>query len=49
MPKVETDRIVKAATEARAGVTGQPMRYVPGFGVGGVIALFAASYLYYFV
>jgi hypothetical protein len=49
MAKREDGRIVETTTEARAAVTGQGARYVLIFGTGGVIALFAAIYLYYFV
>lgn len=49
MPAYENDRVVKSATEARAGITGQHVRYVLGFGTAGVIALFAVIYLYFFV
>ena len=49
MAKRENGRIVESATEARAAVTGQGVRYVLLFGTVGVIALFAVVYLYYFV
>jgi hypothetical protein len=49
MPHVENDRIVETATEARAGVTGQGVRYVLAFGTVGVIVLFTIVYLYFFV
>lgn len=48
MPKVEDNRIVETATEARAGTTGHNVRYVLAFGTAGVIILFAALYAYYF-
>jgi hypothetical protein len=49
MPTYENDRVVESATEARAGITGQHVRYVLGFGTAGVIALFVVIYLYFFV
>jgi hypothetical protein len=49
MPAYENDRVVKSATEARAGITGQHVRYVLGFGTAAVIALFVVIYLYSFV
>ena len=49
MPTYENHRVVESATEARAGATGHNVRYVLGLSTVGVIALFAAIYLYYFV
>lgn len=34
--------------EARQGVTGHNVRYVLGFGILGVVVLFALAYAYYF-
>ena len=45
----ENDRIVETATEARAGATGQNVRYVLAWGTAAVIALFVIVYLIYFV
>jgi hypothetical protein len=42
------NRIVESRTEARAGVTGQNVRYVLAAGTLGVIVLFGAVYFYYF-
>jgi hypothetical protein len=41
-------RPVLSKTEARQGVTGQNVRYVLWFGLGGVIAAFAVIYILYF-
>ena len=49
MATKENDRIVETATEARAGATGQNVRYVLGWATAGVIALFVIVYLFYFV
>ena len=49
MPANEHRQIVKTADQARAGVTGQGVLYVLGFSTAGVVALFVAVYLYYFV
>jgi hypothetical protein len=40
--------VVETATEARAGVTGNNVRYVLLAGTVGVIVLFAIVFLYYF-
>jgi hypothetical protein len=37
------------SNEARQGVTGHNVRYVLGFGTGGVIILFALIYFVYFM
>jgi hypothetical protein len=42
------DRINETATEARAGVTGQNVRYVLVASTLGVAVLFAAVYFYFF-
>jgi hypothetical protein len=42
------NRIVESTTEARAGETGQNVRYVLAAGTIGVIVLFGAVYFYYF-
>ena len=49
MPEFKANHIEESTTEARAGETGHNLRYVLGAGIAGVIALFAAVYLYYFV
>jgi hypothetical protein len=41
-------RPVLSKVEARQGVTGQNVRYVLCFGLGGVITAFAVIYLLYF-
>jgi hypothetical protein len=41
-PIIETDN-------ARQGVTGHNVRYVLGFGTGGVIVLFGLIYFFYFL
>jgi hypothetical protein len=43
----QTQETVKP-NEARQGVTGHNVRYVLGFGTGGVIVLFAVIYFLYF-
>jgi hypothetical protein len=43
------DRIVARPTEARAGVTGQGVRYVLIYSTLGVIAAFAIVLFYFFV
>lgn len=48
MPREENDRIVKTPTEARAGATGQGVRYVLAFGTAAVVVLFVTVYLYFF-
>ena len=48
MPTVENNRIVETRTEARAGETGQGVRYVLGIGLVAVIVAFAAIYCIYF-
>jgi hypothetical protein len=49
MAKVEGDHIVESTQKARAGATGQNVRYVLAFGTVGVAVLFLLVYLYYFV
>jgi hypothetical protein len=49
MAKVEDDHIVETTQEARAGTSGQNVRYVLAFGTVGVAVLFVIVYLYYFV
>ena len=49
MPAYENDRVVKSATEPRAGITARHVRYVLGFGTAAAIALFVAIYPYSFV
>jgi hypothetical protein len=39
--------VVKSTDEARAGVTGHRVRYVLGFGLGGVILAFVVLGLYF--
>jgi hypothetical protein len=41
-------RPVLTKEEARQGVTGQNVRYVLGFGLAGVIIVFAVIYVTYF-
>ena len=48
MPLSDNRPIVETTTEARAGVTGNNVRYVLLAGTGGVIVLFAIVFLYYF-
>ena len=53
MPQVERDlagrdHVVQSTNEARAGQTGDKVRYVWVFGLLGVIVLFAAVYFYFF-
>ncbi len=48
MPRREGDHIVETAEEARAGVTGQGLRYVLIFGTVGGVVLLAAVYIYFF-
>jgi len=48
MAEVERGRIVETTGEARAGVTGQNVRYVLAFGTFGAIGLFLVIYLYFF-
>ena len=40
--------VVKTATEARQGVTGQGVRYVLFVSTALIVVLFAAIFLYYF-
>jgi hypothetical protein len=44
MPRVENNRVVESATEARAAVTGHNVRYVLVVGTLAVIVLFAVVY-----
>ena len=45
MPRVENNRIVESATEARAAVTGHNVRYVLVVSTLAVIVLFVVVYL----
>jgi hypothetical protein len=45
MPKVENDRIVESATEARGAVTGHNVNYVLLISTVAVIVLFVVAYL----
>jgi hypothetical protein len=45
MPRVEDNRIVESATEARAGVTGHNVRYVLVISTLAAIVLVAVAYL----
>jgi hypothetical protein len=45
MPRVEDERIVKSATEARAAVTGHNVRYVLLTSTLAVIVLFTVIYI----
>lgn len=48
MPKNNEDALVNIAkTKARGGVTGHNVRYVPAFGLAGVIIAFVALGLYF--
>ena len=47
-PNAPEQRTVLSKVEARQGVTGQNVRYVLWFGLGGVITAFAVIYLWYF-
>jgi hypothetical protein len=47
-PNAREQRPVLSKVEARQGVTGQNVRYVLWFGLGGVITAFAVIYLLYF-
>ncbi len=47
-PNAPEQRPVLSKVEARQGVTGQNVRYVLWFGLGGVITAFAVIYLLYF-
>jgi hypothetical protein len=46
--KAPERRPVLSKVEARQGVTGQNVRYVLWFGLGGVITAFAVIYVLYF-
>jgi len=48
MPLSDNRPIVETTTEARAGVTGNNVRYVLLAGTAGVIVLFTIVFLYYF-
>lgn len=41
-------RVVEPTQSARQGVTGQNVRYVLGFGLAGIIVVFAIIYFMYF-
>lgn len=45
---VNEPRRVVTATQARQGVTGHNVRYMLGFGLAGVIVIFAIIWLVYF-
>jgi hypothetical protein len=47
-PKAPDQQPALSKVEARQGVTGQNVRYVLLFGLGGVIVAFAIIYLLYF-
>jgi hypothetical protein len=49
MARIENDRIVETAKEARGGVTGHGVRGMEVWGITAVVILFAAVYLYFFV
>jgi hypothetical protein len=49
MAKVEGHHIVETTEEARAGTTGQNVRYVLAFSTVSVAMLFVLIYLYNFV
>jgi hypothetical protein len=46
MPRVDDNRIVESATEARGAVTGHNVRYVLAISTLAVIVLFAVVYLF---
>ena len=48
MAKREGNHVVETATEARAGKTGQQVRYVLILSTVGVVLLFAGIYIYFF-
>jgi len=48
MPKVENDRIVETATEARGAVKGRPVLYVLVLSTAAVITLFTLVYIVFF-
>ena len=45
MPQVENDRVVETTNEARAGVTGNNVRYVLLISTLAIIVLFAVAYV----
>jgi len=45
VPKVENDKIVESATEARGAVTGHNVNYVLLISTSAVIVLFVVAYL----
>lgn len=48
MPERDGKQIVESTTEARQGVTGNNVRYVLVWGVGGVIVAFVIVYFLFF-
>jgi hypothetical protein len=48
MARIENDRIVETAKEARGGVTGHGVRGMVVWGITAGVMLFAAGYLYFF-
>ena len=48
MPERHGEQIVESTTEARQGVTGNNVRYVLVWGIGGVIVAFVIVYVLFF-
>jgi hypothetical protein len=48
MPERHGEQIVESTTEARQGVTGNNVRYVLAWGIGGVIVAFVIVYFLFF-
>ena len=48
MPERHGEQIVESTTEARQGVTGNNVRYVLVWGIGGVIVAFVIVYFLFF-
>lgn len=47
MQQQQDPPVVETATDARAGETGHNVRYVLGFGLGGVVVAFAVIFYYF--
>ena len=48
MPERHGEQIVESTAEARQGVTGNNVRYVLGWGIGGVVVAFVIVYFLFF-
>lgn len=48
MPERHGEQIVESTTEARQGVTGNNVRYVLVWGIGGVVVAFVIVYFLFF-